>query len=213
MLNQTWNAVANIGPALVSCSNVTHSSTSFCCDHDAGCCNSGSGRFDLLPADPEPWATWDNTKSRYVVVKALPTPTTNTSGAFTTASTTISISTNPSLSTSSSTGATGIITTPAPTSSAQTQGLSGLSTAVQAGIGVGVSVGAILLGLVAYLLWRRNQRRVPTADPPPASGHLTPLGHAAQSVQVDTVKELSAEPPPRELGGRPKARDPTELPG
>lgn len=51
---------------------------SFCCDHDANCCNSGLGRFNLLPSNPTTSATWDVQLTRFVVLspKSTITPTT-----------------------------------------------------------------------------------------------------------------------------------------
>ncbi|KAK1987079.1 hypothetical protein LZ30DRAFT_703533, partial [Colletotrichum cereale] len=56
------------GTDLISCSNVTGIGTSYCCDHAANCCNSGIGRFDILPAEPQVWATWNRESTRFVVV-------------------------------------------------------------------------------------------------------------------------------------------------
>ncbi|KXX81091.1 hypothetical protein MMYC01_202798 [Madurella mycetomatis] len=82
---------------LISCANVTGTDTSYCCgEHPDSCCDSGVGRFDALPSEPEVWAIWDMSLSRFVVVNndarplktpspfSLPTKTSSTSSAGTT---------------------------------------------------------------------------------------------------------------------------------
>ncbi|AEO66599.1 uncharacterized protein THITE_118802 [Thermothielavioides terrestris NRRL 8126] len=155
--------VANIGPDLISCSNVTKNPTDFCCDNDAGCCDSGIGRFSLLPSDPQPWATWDGTKSQYVVVKPLSPATAATTGTSTSISTSTSVpattTTTASLAASTSSSALGAAIAPTLAASPQAGGSPSLSTAAKAGIGVGAAVGAAMLGVIAFLLWKLNQSK------------------------------------------------------
>ncbi|KAL2192630.1 hypothetical protein P885DRAFT_72830 [Corynascus similis CBS 632.67] len=160
LANQAWDVAPSIGPDLISCGNVTGRDTSFCCDHTVDCCDTGIGRFELLPSNPEAWATWDNTKSQFIVVKPLTAASTSTTASTATPIFTSAAGTASTASTVTKTSAP----PPAqatPGSSGQAES-SGLSTAVQAGIGVGVSVSAILLGLIAYLLWKL--RTAPTAS-------------------------------------------------
>ncbi|KAM5343480.1 hypothetical protein ACJ41O_012017 [Fusarium nematophilum] len=148
------------GTDLVSCSNVTNSDTSYCCDHNPNCCNSGVGRFNVLPPEPEAWATWNRRATQYAVVGTLfdSEPTSTTAPPTTTSmpSTTTTTSAPPSPTTveASSTNDSAADTE---RSSAEP---SGLSTGAKAGIGAGVGVGALVIAAVVYLLWktRKNDR-------------------------------------------------------
>ena len=196
---------------------MTGRDTSFCCDGTVNCCNTGVGRFELLPSNPEAWATWDNTKSKFIVVKALsPSTTVSTSTIASTASTPVP------------TSATTTAPPPAQSGSGQTQSeSSGLSTAVQAGVGVGVSVSAILLGVIAYLLWKLYQNKKGVegrGGNPNTPEHQGQDGNTQYPTQLYSEQisrpemyaypgELSAERRVMELGGLPKHQEPAELPG
>ncbi|KAI0508800.1 hypothetical protein F5B22DRAFT_384810 [Xylaria bambusicola] len=127
------------GTDLIPCNNVTKDHISYCCDHAIdNCCDTGDGRFDVLPYPTSLIATWNPAASEYEV---LP-------GASATAS-----STSPSLS-SSSVSTTTTSSSTASTVSNSSNNDSGLSKGAQIGIGVGVAGGVLLAALLAYLLWR-----------------------------------------------------------
>ncbi|KAH7121730.1 hypothetical protein B0J13DRAFT_512381 [Dactylonectria estremocensis] len=149
------------GTDLISCSNVTDSDTSYCCDHNAGCCNSGVGRFNVLPSEPDIWATWDREASQYTVVGTVfdGKPTSTTAQVTTSDVSSTTFATSAPITTTRET------TTSAPTHSGQAVSASseaplGLSTGAKAGIGAGAGVGVVLIAAVAYLLWktRKNDR-------------------------------------------------------
>ncbi|KAL7934403.1 hypothetical protein V8C35DRAFT_302496 [Trichoderma chlorosporum] len=128
------------GTDLISCSNVTNSDTSYCCDHTNGCCDSGAGRFNVLPQNPQAWATWNNEASVYKVVGTVFTGT-------------------PSKATSTGPATTTTQSAPTNSSPSQDDQSSGLSAGAKAGIGVGVAVGVILIAIVAFLVWKLRRRR------------------------------------------------------
>lgn len=157
------------GTDLISCQNVTSKDTSYCCDHKTYCCDSGVGRFDVLPSNPQPWATWNVESSRFLVVGTM----------FVAKSSTTSQSTTPTTleSTTSPTGS-GLASASesASTSNSSPEPSSGLSHGTQAGIGVGVGVGSLLVSAVIYLIWklRKFERRQNNEPPCPPSEHLSP---------------------------------------
>ncbi|KAK3304885.1 uncharacterized protein B0T15DRAFT_255170 [Chaetomium strumarium] len=197
----------NIGPDLISCANVTRRDTSFCCDGTVDCCNTGLGRFELLPSNPEVWATWDNTKSQFVVAKPLSPATAVTTSSFSTSTTS---TTAMQMSTIAANTATSPSAPPpaqtAPGGSGQAH-LSGLSSAAQAGIGVGISVSAILLGLIAYLLWKLYRNKVQGQQ---QNQPYNPCQFSSQPEIHPYPKELPCQEQRTELDG---LREPTELPG
>ena len=174
--NTEW---ASGGRDLVSCYNVTRKDTSYCCEGAANCCNSGVGRFEVLPAQPYTWALWDDAKTQYDVKTPLSTAASSstsstissaTSSSTTSASTTSHASdqTTSSLSVStpsSGTGTRATTETGPPGQSTTNQPLtdtvqsSGLSTGAQAGIGIGAALGALLLAAVAYLFWKLHKTK------------------------------------------------------
>lgn len=147
------------GTDLISCSNVTDSDTSYCCDHNTNCCNSGAGRFNVLPSDPEVWATWNRKATRYDVVGTMFSgqSTTETAWATTdvTSSTTSASSSSSTTTSDASIPSSSVSDTPEPS-----EAPAGLSTGAKAGIGAGVGVGAIMAVAVIYLFWkmRRNEK-------------------------------------------------------
>ncbi|RSM12407.1 hypothetical protein CEP52_002494 [Fusarium oligoseptatum] len=143
------------GTDLVGCSNVTNTDTSYCCDHNANCCDNGVGRFNVYPSKPKPWATWNRQATEYLVVGTMYTgdAASSTAEATTTATSESSSAATTSEAITSSTGeaqASEPTEAPAP----------GLSTGAQAGIGVGVGVGALVVAAVIYLFWkmRKNEK-------------------------------------------------------
>ncbi|PTB64867.1 hypothetical protein BBK36DRAFT_1170536 [Trichoderma citrinoviride] len=135
------------GTDLISCSNVTNADNSFCCDHTNGCCDSGAGRFNVLPRDPDVFATWNNEASSYRVVGTVYTgnPTSTSSAPAKTTSTTAATTTS-----------SAPTNTSPPNDSDQS---SGLSNGAKIGIGVGVGVGVVLLAAIAFLVWKLRQRK------------------------------------------------------
>ncbi|KAK4222743.1 hypothetical protein QBC38DRAFT_374464 [Podospora fimiseda] len=186
------------GTDLISCSNVTGNSASYCCDHTVNCCDRGVGRFDVLPANPHTWATWAAVSTGFVVVRALSTST--------------STSTTSATGTSTSTPPAGD-TSPA---SVPQQGHSGLPAAAYAGIGVGSVIGALFIAAVFYLVWRLRKQKAGTEN----AGEVVAYGPPLSSTHGQHVpKELPLEPEPREVQGdndwnsHSVPRPPTELPG
>ncbi|ORY70290.1 uncharacterized protein BCR38DRAFT_421698 [Pseudomassariella vexata] len=208
--NTDWNGCPNIclsastgGTDLISCSNVTSTDNSYCCDHTNGCCDSAVGRFNVLPSNPTTSASWNVASTRYVVVSQA-------------SSTTSSSSTNTrsaaSQTATSSTTSTDI--EPTETSSVSS---SELSTGAKVGIGVGVGVGALMFGILVYILWRLGQtdKLVRGGQQPPdgpasqeskemVTGNNTdyfqPYQEAPAELSPQAVRrELSAWTPPQEL--------------
>ncbi|KAL6697227.1 hypothetical protein J3F84DRAFT_368357 [Trichoderma pleuroticola] len=176
------------GTDLISCSNVTNTDTSYCCDHTNGCCNSGAGRFNVLPKNPQVWATWDNGATVYKVVGTVFTGTPSTTSRA------------PTKATSTTTTTT---TSAAPTNSSPSQSnqSSGLSNGAKAGIGVGVAVGVILVAVVAFLVWKLRQRKASAGTE--AQKPLQELDGQGQTMaELDARGKLNQElRPPAELSG------------
>lgn len=172
------------GTDLISCSNVTGIDTSYCCDHATNCCNSGVGRFDVLPSEPEVWATWNRESSQFVVVRTITEePTESSTSSATSASTTSGA--GPSSSDSSTAGPAGDSTQtsaqptpstldPAP-STEEAQEDPGLSTAAKAGIGAGAGAGALLIAVVVFLLLKvRKSKKALQAQQTQHASHQWP---------------------------------------
>jgi hypothetical protein len=98
-----------------------------------------------------------------------------------------------------------------PVGSSQDPHPSGLSTAAQAGIGVGISVSAILLGLIAWLLWKLYRNNKVQGQRPNKQQHY-PWQFSSSQPEMHPYysKELPCEERRTELDG---LREPTELPG
>jgi hypothetical protein len=77
-----------------------------------------------------------------------------------------------------------------------------LSTAAQAGIGVGVAVGALLLAAVAYLLWKlkRTQRMV-QASPLAATGSQAGYSPGVEQASAPLYQPAQAYTKSTELPG------------
>ncbi|KAL2139429.1 hypothetical protein VTI28DRAFT_5243 [Corynascus sepedonium] len=166
-----------------------------------GCCDGGVGRQDIQPPPSLKWAIWDAENTQYDVVtplseeQASSTPrSTSTSDASAAAEATGGTSGDSTASPSTSRASTSTHTI-----SSATEGLlpeqqpsdttdsansrshesTSLSTAAQAGIGVGAAAGALHVAAVLYLWWRLNKahkalvetKRWPApapSDPPPS---------------------------------------------
>ncbi|KAI1744505.1 hypothetical protein F4680DRAFT_468454, partial [Xylaria scruposa] len=124
----------NGGEDLISCNNVTKNHVSYCCDHAiANCCDSGDGRFDVLPYPTSLVATWNSAASEF---KVLPGASTTTSSS----SSTVSISTMSPTTTMASLITSSASTTPATSSSTvpdSSKNGPGLNKGAQIGIGLG----------------------------------------------------------------------------
>ncbi|SPJ85628.1 uncharacterized protein FTOL_11409 [Fusarium torulosum] len=131
------------GTDLISCSNVTNSDTSYCCDHNPNCCNSGVGRFNVLPSNPEVWATWNRKATQYAVVGTMfRDESTSTKASATT--TIISSTTYATSASATSTGESSMSSSSVPDKTGSSEAPSGLSTSAKAGIGAGIGVGAVM---------------------------------------------------------------------
>ena len=201
---------------LDSCSAATGSDTSFCCEGDPNCCE--SGLLDIQPAPSNVFALWNGAASRYDVVTPLATPkatssavTSSATSSSTTSDAAESSSADTASSTDSTTGpntgtaAAGDQTGATGSANSNSSGSTGLSTGAQAGIGVGVAAGVLLLAAVAFLWWRMNkmqkamlvaQQQAAAAYPPP----VTPAYYARSPAEKH---ELSGERPAHELQGQP----------
>ncbi|KAL6856717.1 hypothetical protein J3F83DRAFT_751584 [Trichoderma novae-zelandiae] len=178
------------GTDLISCSNVTNADNSFCCDHTNGCCNSGAGRFNVLPKNPQVWATWNNEASSYRVVGTVYTgnPTSTSRGSAKTKATTA-----PATTTTTSSA-------PTNTNPGESDQSSGLSNGAKAGIGVGAGVGAILVAAVAFLVWKLRQRRASGAAVQAPMQELDGRGHTFAELDARGKKNRDLRPP-AELAG------------
>ncbi|KAI1764382.1 hypothetical protein GGR53DRAFT_466365 [Hypoxylon sp. FL1150] len=206
---QSIQAVVNInsqgqstgGTDLISCSNVTHTDTSYCCDHvQAGCCDSGVGRFDVLPSNAITTATWNVAKSQFVVI-ATPTSSLTISSSTTSSSTSTSSSAiSSSTSVSSSTiGSISLTPTSQPITNDNTASTAptSLSMGAKVGIGIGVGLGSLLLAALAYLIWllrKKNNaaQQQSLQESPPAAGQKP--AEAYEYPKWTPPQELSNEP-------------------
>ncbi|KFA55968.1 hypothetical protein S40293_04042 [Stachybotrys chartarum IBT 40293] len=152
------------GTDLISCANVTDSTASYCCDHNAGCCDGGVGRFEVLPEAPEIWATWDTRSTRFLVVGTVFSSGRTTSTSIPSTSSPASTSAPTTTTSSSSESDTATIgvsdpgTTGGPSEPQSSDEDSGLSTAAIAGIAAGSGVFVILSAAAAYLVWRHRRK-------------------------------------------------------
>ncbi|KAL2127077.1 hypothetical protein VTI74DRAFT_11373 [Chaetomium olivicolor] len=150
----------NGGWAMERCSAVTDADV-YCCNGTApDCCDTPAARITLGTSPPFTWATWVGSGTGFnSVVTPLPSTTRSSS---TSAKTTTGSSTS-----STSTTATSPAETSQPNSAGQSQPSSSpqgldsssasLSTGAKVGIGLGSAVGALLIALLAFFLWRANR--------------------------------------------------------
>ncbi|KAI1502459.1 hypothetical protein F5X99DRAFT_427086 [Biscogniauxia marginata] len=153
--DQYWGAAAcahyclgssSGGVNLISCSNVTDDDTSFCCDGNELCCDTGDGVFSVAPHNPTTVAIWHTRSSRFVVLDAISTSAPATSSGPPTSS---SIQTTQATQTSSQ----------LPTVSTSSGDSSDLSTGARAGIGVGAGIAGVIIIALVYALWRLRKTR------------------------------------------------------
>ncbi|GJC96180.1 hypothetical protein ColKHC_05006 [Colletotrichum higginsianum] len=174
------------GTDLISCSNVTGIDTSYCCDHAPNCCNSGVGRFDVLPAEPQVWATWNRESSRFLVIlqtssessTSTSIPSSTTSDVATTASAgptpTGTIPSTPLTAGGQSRTSVEPVPTAAPTQG-EAEKDPGLSTTAKAGIGAGAGAGALLVAALVYLLLKiRSNKKALQAQQAQQEAHRWP---------------------------------------
>lgn len=138
---------------MVSCSNVTDSDTSYCCATEAGCCDSGVGRFELLPSNPRVTATWNSASFRFVAVAT--SSSSATSQAFTSSATPGVLS--------SSTASTSTLE-PSDQLTESSTPPSVLPASAKAGIGVGIGLAGVNFAGLAYILWKFNKLKGSNGD-------------------------------------------------
>lgn len=207
------------GTDLESCEYVTDRDVDYCCAHAPGaenCCESGNGRFKVLPANPRIWARPDG--SGYSVVGTVIDMSESTSIA--------SSSTSSETETTTSETETGTTSETPPTETGDRSedggggGDDGLSTGAKAGIGVGAGVGALLLLAVIFLGYKYHKnRKAQTAPVSPAPPHgYEAQGYAPPPMQqhyqqeyynADAHKYQNA--PPQELAAHPDDHRRAEL--
>ena len=168
------------GTNLISCSNVTNADTSYCCDHtDNYCCDTGVGRFDVEPAQPQTWATWNTNSKAYVVVGTMFQPTSTAPSKP--ASTTVAVTTNRlssirTFSDFSSTATSAATSTSlASTSVSAASTSSGLSLGVKVGIGIGVGLGVLSIATITVLGLLLCRRRRKSGDEQANQQHTVPM--------------------------------------
>lgn len=140
---------------MISCANVTDADTSYCCDHMPNCCNSGVGRFNVLPPEPDIWARWNRDSEEYSVVGTMfeDTATTTSSQPRPTTSRAPATTTNESQTTASQ------IPEPKESIDDPNEEEESLSTGAMAGIGVGAAIGVLLVVAVSFLLWKLRRQK------------------------------------------------------
>ncbi|TFB01213.1 hypothetical protein CCMA1212_006964 [Trichoderma ghanense] len=177
------------GTDLISCSNVTNADNSFCCDHTSGCCDSGAGRFNVLPKEAQVWATWNVEASSYRVVGTVYTgnPTSTSRAPTTTQPTTAAITTTSRAA-------------PTNTSANDSDQSSGLSNGAKIGIGVGVGVGVVLLAAIAFLVWKLRQRKASSATAQAPMQELDGRGRIFAELDARGKRNQDLRPP-AELAG------------
>ncbi|KAL6363998.1 hypothetical protein LRP88_03431 [Fusarium phalaenopsidis] len=177
------------GTDLVGCSNVTNTDTSYCCDHNANCCDNGVGRFNVYPSKPKPWATWNRQATEYLVVGTMYT---GDPGSSTAEATTTGASSSATTTSEAASSATGEAQTPESTEAPA----SGLSTGAQAGIGVGVGVGALVIAAVVYLFWKMRKNEEAARE-----GNHSSSDHGAPQMGTAWQQTHHLPKEPQELHG------------
>ncbi|KAH6641907.1 transcription initiation factor IID, 18kD subunit-domain-containing protein [Chaetomium tenue] len=153
---------------VVNCLNTTGVDTIYCCYGMENCCEQGNGRFQLLPPPSHTWAVYNSELTQYDVVTPLSTATSSASMSTTSTSSDASDTSDASSTTSGTSASTSGSEQPEETGGSSQAGTdsstnsnepTGLSTAAQAGIGVGAAVGAILIIGMAYLAWQLSKTK------------------------------------------------------
>ncbi|KAK4250208.1 hypothetical protein C7999DRAFT_11997 [Corynascus novoguineensis] len=143
------------GHDLISCSNVTKTDTSYCCDRARGfCCDDGVGRFEVLPPRPQLWALWDVEATAYVVVERERSSSSSSTPDTTTAKQT-AIETETETKTK---------TTRAPPTETEPASSSSLPLAALIGIIVGVCVLVIAIAVIAFLWFKLRKKEALLAE-------------------------------------------------
>lgn len=184
------------GTDLISCQNVTNSPADYCCDHTNGCCDSGVGRFQILPSSAVTSAVWISSATAFSDLSRS-TGTSTETGTRSRTHTTFP---------ATKTAAASSTNTPQSSSG-------GLSTGAQAGIGVGAAVGALLvLGAIGFFFWRRRQssrKYKPTAQSEETfydKDHKIDSGYPAQQrSELPGEREMAQAP---DVYARPAELDP-----
>jgi hypothetical protein len=171
------------GNDLISCQNVTNTDTSYCCDgHRDFCCDSGVARFDVLPSNPQIWATWNVAATSFIVVNKAQASSTPSS-SLSSSATTVPTQTATSLTSEQPPSTTTTYARENPSQSSQSsqaepnQSPSGLSTAVQAGIGAGVGVVVILIAAIGFLVWKLRRTKKAAAEAAAAAAAAQSQGY------------------------------------
>ncbi|KAH7236291.1 hypothetical protein BKA59DRAFT_516809 [Fusarium tricinctum] len=163
---------------------------------------SGVGRFNVLPSNPEVWATWNRKATQYAVVGTIfrDESTSNKASATATIISSATYTTSASITSASESAMT---SSSMPKTTESSEAPSGLSTGAKAGIGAGIGVGAVLAVAVILLLWnmRRTRRAIESEKQlPPMYYNPTMAASWQQSHHVHDPKELQSRPP-QELDG------------
>lgn len=167
------------GTDLESCEYVTDRDTDYCCVHAPGagsCCETGNGRFKVLPESPGIWARWVG--DRYSVVGSVIEYDTTSSEVVTSTRTTSRSSTSTASETKTMSTTSAAVGPPDTSdesgdNSNDSDG-DGLSIGAKAGIGVGAGVGVLLLLAVIWLGYKHYQHRkaaVAAATMHPTTGY------------------------------------------
>ncbi|KAI1327436.1 hypothetical protein F5Y16DRAFT_399432 [Xylariaceae sp. FL0255] len=143
------------GEDVVSCQNVTKSDSTFCCNGDTNCCDSGDGVFTVFPAPSVTFATWNLAASGYVPI-ATTSSTVAPSSVPPSSKTTLSSETTPSGSSPAEATPSSTSSLSPPTSTASSK----LSTGAIAGVVVGSFLGlsAVVIPVFFYFKTRRAKR-------------------------------------------------------
>jgi hypothetical protein len=187
-----------------------------------GCCDSGVGRFNVPPTEPEIWATYNVQSSRFIVVgtvytggKASSTAASTTSSASQTSSTSESQPSDSATTISSTSSTVDPKSQGTGASDAATQQSSGtgLSGGAIGGIVAGICVSVILLLAAAFLFWRSRKKShaaEPNTQPqPPMEQPKQYYTGVPGPAEMDPTPKHYAVPP-QELHGHANTR--TELP-
>jgi hypothetical protein len=157
------------GTDLISCANVTGSTADYCCDHTNDCCDTGVGRFQILPTNPSTSAIWIASATAFSVVRALSSTSSSDMASQTTGSSAI----------------------PSNTKSPST----GLSTGAKAGIGVGVSIAGLFIAGILFFYWRYRMSNRQTTGRAEGIGEQSepyPI-YAKQDLTSNAPQELATE--------------------
>ncbi|MCJ1423085.1 hypothetical protein MMC29_000966 [Sticta canariensis] len=171
------------------------------------CCRAGAGKKEILfhYISPLPTIVKDLTSFYSLAGYSLPSSTTSSSGATVSTSPTSTASASASSLSRPESSSPQQFSSPSSSSNPKPNSADpGLSSSAKAGIGIGVSLGALLVGLAILVLRRRRRRNMPAdlLDPPP------PASHWPGSIAAG---ELPGKSVPAEING--SGRKPAEMYG